>query len=927
MGPKRSPDSDLQQATKLPKLEHGLPSTPLTQHRAPNNDFSGSVKKKLASSTRTGQACDRCKLGWCLENVLAEYTDGAPRAWCYDALRADFVQIRKIRCDGRPEGCSPCAQNRTPCKTTDRITGRATTRGHVEATEAENQYLRAQIAELQAQLKELGVEPRTVPSYNGFPPSTPSWPPSVGLGNETSGWPDPSQRRTSSSPLPPYGPGSNALEDTDQRPLPNFKHGSIGDNYLGVSSADSLLSHINGTSLSVFGFEIDITDFVLNEEEYDNSVMSYNHFLRVALNEETVEPVPFPESQRLIDYATWYLRSLNPYSMLLEKRAFMDLVTRIGRDPNFSPSPAETVCVHMMLATLKYQISVRNNEEILMEESHKHYRYSLSFFRDLLHRHTWQDVQALTLICYHLRNFPKPGAAWIMCSTSFLLAIELGLHRSTKAWGDAAPKMEPLEIEMRKRVFWTLQALTINLSGKLGRPMPINMEDIDVDFPEPFDDDLPGENTPDLFSKCSFQVGIQMSKYTAWSSELYRTIYAVRQSPRSYMDSLRRLESGLQRWREECPPELADPARASPSNYIFALYLEFWDQEFELLLHHPAVCRSTDPEVINSNLDKCLEASQRMLQNCIQMRKKKSLDIPWINTVVYIAAIFTTLFVSSQRKDQMNSVSMTKLRNDMDQWVDVIGECGQLLGSRDKLKTAIQKIVEHSLSTINESIVKRTATESLARAALQTPQEQQPTPSVYGNGTTYHEPYADQAHAPPGSAMPASEGPYAAVPGAGYSYNNGTSASVPSHPQQQTSHTYDQSPYIASEGPANAAMTPAHAAALAAAASGAPPPHTYANTQVPNNTHPYQTNGTTPSDWRQWTRTFIHPPGPSGDYLNTASTLIALGGREGGTQAPGQDAGAGAVDGSSAMQGPGPSNYQWPGIVFGAGNNGHVAHQ
>jgi hypothetical protein len=547
--------------------------------------------------------------------------------------------------------------------------------------EGENAYLRAHVAELQAQLKEMGVEPRTPTNYTGYLSSSIPWP-TQNTGPESQGWGDASQRRASTSPIPGYTPASG-LESTDYRPLPQFKTGSIGDNYLGVSSADSLLSHIEGTSLSLFGTEIDITDFVDAEEgDYDNSIMSYNHFLKVALNEDRhIQHVPFPPYQTLSDYATWYLRSLNPYTMLLDRPTFMQLVWRIGNEPNFTATPADTVCVHMMLATLKYQISVRNGQGSMMEESHMHYRYALSFFKKLLRGHHWQDLQALTLICLHLRNFPKPGAAWIMCSTTFLLAIELGLHRSVKAWADAAGKMDKLEVEMRKRIFWTLHALATNLSGKLGRPMPITMDDVDVEFPEPLNDCLPGEDTNLApFRKCSFQVGIQIAKYTVWGSELFRTVYSVRQSPRSYEDSVKRLEGGIQRWKEELPVELAEPSRASQDDYVFSLYLEFWEQEFQLLLHHPAICRSTDPDFINANLDKCLVTSQKMLHNCNEMRKIRSLDIPWINAVVYIAAIFTTLFVYFQRKDQMTSVDMTKLKNDMDQWHDVMGECGQLLG-------------------------------------------------------------------------------------------------------------------------------------------------------------------------------------------------------------------------------------------------------
>lgn len=66
MGPKRASDDNLAPVAKVPKLEPGLAGASLLPQHAqlgsPQSDFSGSVKKKLASSSRTGQACDRCKV-------------------------------------------------------------------------------------------------------------------------------------------------------------------------------------------------------------------------------------------------------------------------------------------------------------------------------------------------------------------------------------------------------------------------------------------------------------------------------------------------------------------------------------------------------------------------------------------------------------------------------------------------------------------------------------------------------------------------------------------------------------------------------------------------------------------------------------------------------------------------------------------------
>jgi hypothetical protein len=64
MPPKRASEDEPQLISKIQRIEHGVSTSPPPQHHAlaANNDFSTSVKRKLADSKRTGQACDRCKV-------------------------------------------------------------------------------------------------------------------------------------------------------------------------------------------------------------------------------------------------------------------------------------------------------------------------------------------------------------------------------------------------------------------------------------------------------------------------------------------------------------------------------------------------------------------------------------------------------------------------------------------------------------------------------------------------------------------------------------------------------------------------------------------------------------------------------------------------------------------------------------------------
>jgi hypothetical protein len=78
MPPKRASEDDPQLIHKIQRIEHGVStSPPQPVPNSSNNDFSTSVKRKLADSKRTGQACDRCKV--CMRfRDHTETKEGAP---------------------------------------------------------------------------------------------------------------------------------------------------------------------------------------------------------------------------------------------------------------------------------------------------------------------------------------------------------------------------------------------------------------------------------------------------------------------------------------------------------------------------------------------------------------------------------------------------------------------------------------------------------------------------------------------------------------------------------------------------------------------------------------------------------------------------------------------------------------------------------
>jgi Fungal specific transcription factor domain len=342
----------------------------------------------------------------------------------------------------------------------------------------------------------------------------------------------------------------------------------------------------------------------------------------------------------------------------------------------------------MVFAIMFFQYATRNWEDSVQQnhlttQSNMHYHYSLSMFYQLVCSHTYQDVQALAMICMHLRNFPKPGASWILSSITMSLAIELGMHRSVKRWSSEQTP-NALDIEMRKRTFWSILVIHVTLSGKLGRPMHLKAADFDVEHPEPIDDDLLSEAGIDTSrtGKCIHSIGLTAWRMGPLFMELYDTIYAVRRTPETYIQTVNGLEAKLRAWQDSHPPEITkgESGFNEQEGRVFALYAQIWACEFRLLLRHPSVSMTTDPAFNAESMKICVETSRHMLDVVIQLQKLKSLDTTWYNTSVYVMAITLTLFAQWEKRFETTAAELAALRSEMDTWLDIMGDVGALLG-------------------------------------------------------------------------------------------------------------------------------------------------------------------------------------------------------------------------------------------------------
>ena len=348
--------------------------------------------------------------------------------------------------------------------------------------------------------------------------------------------------------------------------------------------------------------------------------------------------------------------------------------------------------VHTMFAIMYCQYASRasknaDHQAELHQSSNFHYHYALGFFAQLVASHTLADVQALTMLCVHIRNLPKPGACWMITSIVLNLAIEMGLHRSAKRWAPSTER-NVLEIEIRKRVFWSLILIHVVVAGNLGRPMALRSDDWDVEMFEAIDDDALSESGVDTSrpGRCNFIVGHQVCLLVPVYVDLYNSIYAVNRSPQNYTSTVRRLEGRIREWREQWPREMTEESASDNElGRVHSQYLAIWGLHARLLLRHPSLSLSNSAEFNGENLTICMEVSQKMLSHVKQLQKYQTLDGTWQTTAHYVLAIATSLFGNWEQRDQINPNALAALREDMDSWLSIIGDMSNLLGTHRAL--------------------------------------------------------------------------------------------------------------------------------------------------------------------------------------------------------------------------------------------------
>ena len=318
----------------------------------------------------------------------------------------------------------------------------------------------------------------------------------------------------------------------------------------------------------------------------------------------------------------------------------------------------------------------------MANKSYEHYHHAIGFIPKLMIENTLEAMQALVMIANHVREFPLPELGWLVATSTFNRLVKLNYHRSPSSGQPWAAGKSFLEIEMRRRVFWSAMMILIPVAGRLGRPMPVRIQDFDVEIPLAIDDQqvvATGIGDPKQ-GHCSFLVALEGFKVVPIFMELYSFLYAARKSPEDYVEFIRKAEARITRWAKEWHPEFQNQPMDNHIGLTNSTILRYYALEFRLVLYHPSLSLKKSAQFNESSLRKCLEVTDEMLQNVQIMKRLRVMDGTWSNCAAYLLAMQTTIYGVSQLRAELTPEKMHKLRADMESWLDILGEAGKLVG-------------------------------------------------------------------------------------------------------------------------------------------------------------------------------------------------------------------------------------------------------
>ncbi|KAK1979352.1 fungal-specific transcription factor domain-containing protein [Colletotrichum cereale] len=309
-----------------------------------------------------------------------------------------------------------------------------------------------------------------------------------------------------------------------------------------------------------------------------------------------------------------------PLYPVVHKHSTLEASSRLAESPEHGdPRILYQVLGLLALGTLGHPGSCVRSHQHFLCLSEKYYGLASTLISTLHERPSLPTLQGLEIAQIYLQLSSRYSVASHLGGMATRMAQSLGLHRHSQRF-----KFDPLETELRRRVWWCQYALDAFSSVYHGMPRLIRDQDVDADLPSRVDHDqvsrervafpLPGERFQVDTALCMFKLAVIVGETL---EKLYSTTRR-----RGGIAKINQLQAELTMWErlllidEVADPEDdgADPPTTASANTFEVVFLRAAFYNATIHVHRPALAFTAADPQFDVSLLACCRASAGLIK-------------------------------------------------------------------------------------------------------------------------------------------------------------------------------------------------------------------------------------------------------------------------------------------------------------------------
>ncbi|KAL6454637.1 ASG1 Activator of stress genes protein 1 [Candida maltosa Xu316] len=365
------------------------------------------------------------------------------------------------------------------------------------------------------------------------------------------------------------------------------------------------------------------------------------------------------------------------------------------------------------------------------------------------------SIQTIVMMIIYLQCSARLSTCYSYIGIALRSALKEGLHRNLTIFQTSKRKLDPIEEDTRKRLFYTIYKMDIYINSLLGLPRSLNEDEFDQELPQELDDENV-TRTEYLFDKqegrlSSSGCANQHTKLMMILSHIIRKMYPIKvksDESEEFTSSanatygkdrihakVTELEVELKTWLDNLPEELKpiDPSAPSldginevPEKFRLAnYYLHLAFLNCQIILYRPFIhfisdsmeASSSDPRSLIRGRN-CIKVARMVVKLANKMIDQKLLlGTYWFSmyTIFFSIACLIYYFHFANYSNNGSGFNYAGILFDDDLNIDMIKkdiEIGKKVLDNLKNSSSSSLRIYNILNTMFEQLNRRTATRS-----------------------------------------------------------------------------------------------------------------------------------------------------------------------------------------------------------------------